>query len=207
MKKIEWRKINKELYFPRELPEVIEIPVYKYFTIKGEGNPNSDLFKESIGALYSLSYGARMSYKWNLKPEDYYEYTVYPLESTWDLIDVDLFKRNGFDKNNLKFELMIRQPEFVNDDFFKRLVEKAIKKSDNKLIEKVEFKSIKEGLCVQIMHVGSYDTETRSFNKMNDFIDAGGYYKTTMHHKEIYLTHPLKTEESKLKTVLRYYIK
>ena len=83
--KYEWRKKEKEYYIPKEKPQSVEIPEFKYFTLKGKGNPNSEAFKECIQVLYSLSYAIRMMPKNGITPEGYFEYTVYPLEWIWDL--------------------------------------------------------------------------------------------------------------------------
>ena len=47
--KYEWRKKEKEYYMPKEKPELVEIPEFKFFTLEGQGNPNSEAFKECIG--------------------------------------------------------------------------------------------------------------------------------------------------------------
>ena len=40
--KHEWRKKEKGIYLPKNKPETIQIPEYKFFTIEGTGNPNDD---------------------------------------------------------------------------------------------------------------------------------------------------------------------
>ena len=65
--KYEWRKQEKNLYLPKQKPELITIPVQKFFMIKkGKGNPNSEEFSEKIGVLYSLAYAIRMMPKQGL---------------------------------------------------------------------------------------------------------------------------------------------
>jgi hypothetical protein len=85
MKKHEWRKHEKHLYLPKQKPVFIQLPPMNYFTIQGEGNPNDDFFAEYIGVLYSASYAVRMSQKKGLASDNYFDYTVYPLEGLWDL--------------------------------------------------------------------------------------------------------------------------
>jgi len=85
--KYEWRKKEKEIYLPKNKPEIVIIPSHKFFMIEGKGNPNDDFFPEYIGVLYSLSYGVRMSPKSGVTPDGYFEYTVYPLEGIWDISD------------------------------------------------------------------------------------------------------------------------
>ena len=83
--KHEWRKHEKEFYLPKTRPELVKIPKFKFFMIKGRGNPNDAFFADYIQVLYSLSYAVKMSPKAGIAPEGYYDYTVYPLEGVWDI--------------------------------------------------------------------------------------------------------------------------
>ena len=205
MKK-EWRKHEKNLYLPKNKPELIEIPPLNYFTIKGQGNPNNEAFGEYISVLYALSYGARMSYKWDTPPADYYEYTVYPLEGVWDIADKTKYVPGELDKDNLAFELMIRQPSFATEDLAMKIMEKTSMKKPHPLLAQVKFKTIIEGSCVQMLHLGSYDDEPASFQYMKEFCKENNLKRISMKHREIYLTDARKTAPDKLKTVLRFKV-
>lgn len=203
--KYEWRKKEKEYYIPKEKPQLVEIPEFKYFTLKGKGNPNTEAFKECIGVLYSLSYAIRMMPKNGITPEGYFEYTVYPLEGIWDLTEEGRLEET-LNKDELVYKLMIRQPDFVTQEVVNIAMEIVKKKKPHPLLEKVEFESIKEGLCVQMLHVGPYDDEPRTFSAMKEFCTENNLEIKTLAHKEIYLSDFRKTEASKLKTVLRYLV-
>lgn len=206
--KHEWRKHEKSIYLPKEKPELVQIPEYKYFTIDGKGNPNDELFSECIEVLYSLAYAVRMSYKSGFAPNDYFEYTVYPLEGIWDISDEGKKTFDGtIDKNELIFTLMIRQPEFVSNEFASEIIETIKKKKPHKLLDKVKFTSIKDGKCVQMLHVGSYDDEPISFKRMEEFCEEKGLARISKVHKEIYLSDARKVSPEKLKTVLRFNVK
>lgn len=205
--KIEWRKIDKQYYLPKDKPEEIIIPRFKYFTICGEGNPNDPLFGEFISVLYSLSYAIKMSPKQGNALENYVEYTVYPLEGIWDLTDIGRKNYNGIlDKDELKFKMMIRQPEFVTEEYAQETIERTKIKKRNKLLEQVVFESIEEGKCIQMLHIGSYDDEPRSFKFMEEYARGLNLKRTERKHKEIYLSDPVKTKQDKLKTVLRFQV-
>lgn len=198
-------KKEKEYYIPKQKPQLIEIPEFNFFTIKGRGNPNSEEFSEAIGVLYSLAYTVRMMHKSDNIPEGYFEYTVYPLEGLWDLTE----KGRGLeylDKNELIYTLMIRQPSFVNDEVFNRAMEKVKRKKPHRLLDKVKFESIKDSLSVQMLHIGSYDDEPITFEIMQKFCDENNLRLRTKVHREIYLSDFRKTEPEKLKTVLRYKV-
>jgi len=159
MKK-EWKKEDKQLYLPKNNPELVTVPAYKFFTIGGKGNPNDEFFSEYVGVLYSLSYTIKMSAKKKMEPEGYFDYTVYPLEGIWDL-DEDAKEsfEDSFNKNDLVFKLMIRQPDLVTNKYAAFVIDQVKKKKPHKLLDEVKFEEITDGLCVQMMHIGSYDSE------------------------------------------------
>jgi hypothetical protein len=204
--KYEWRKKEKELYLPSTKPTKIVVPLLKYFTLTGKGNPNSEAFKESVGALYALSYAIRMLPKKGTTPEGYFEYTVFPLEGVWDLDEVGR-QLEQLDKDRLVYKLMIRQPDFVTEDLFSMAKELSAKKVLEDLLLSAKFEVIEEGLCVQCMHMGEYDSEPETFSKMHDFCSANNITRTDKRHREIYISDPRKTEPAKLKTVLRFKAK
>ncbi len=205
--KYEWRKKEKKIYLPSNKPILIDVPRYKYFTIKGNGNPNSAFFGECIEALYATSYAIRMSFKKGLEPENFYEYTVYPLEGIWDISEKAKQSFDGtLDKDELVFTLMIRQPDFVSIEFAEMAKEWAFKKKDNPHIERLAFDEMTDGKCVQMMHHGSYDKEPESFAAMEDFCSKKQLKRKSMRHKEIYISDPRKVVPEKLRTVLRFEV-
>ena len=204
--KLEWRKSEKETYIPKTKPQLIDVPCFTYACIKGVGNPNNEAFSESLGVLYALSYGIRMSYKWESPPADYFEYTVYPLEGVWDIDKKDKYVDRILDKDNLAYEIMIRQPNFVNEELFLKTLDLVNKKKPHKLNSKIELKSIKEGLCVQMLHLGSYDDEPSTFGIMDVFCEKNKLRRSDPTHREIYISDPRKTAPNKLKTTLRYKV-
>ena len=204
--KHEWRKHEKELYIPKQKPELVSVPEQKFFMIKGKGNPNSDDFSEKIEVLYSLSYAIRMMPKQGYTPEGYFEYTVYPLEGLWDLTEEGR-RLDTLDKDELLYTIMIRQPNFVTKDIVDKAFEIARKKKSNPLLDEVLFDTIEDGLSVQMLHIGPYDDEPQTFEKMKQFIEDNHLEIKTLRHREIYLSDARKVESAKLKTVLRYAIR
>ena len=203
--KHEWRKKEKDLYLPKNRPEVVDIPQMKFFTISGEGNPNDPLFGELTATLYALSYAIKMSYKKGLEPEGFYDYTVYPLEGIWDLSAEGRLK-DSFSKDDLVFKIMIRQPDFVDEPYARSTIERTKEKKPGDHYDKVVFETITEGKCVQMMHLGPYDDEPASFAKMEAFAEAEGLTRQSKMHREIYLSDPRKTAPEKMKTVLRFRV-
>ena len=204
--KHEWKKDEKQFYSPKKVPEVVTIPKFKFLRIKGKGNPNNEDFAKRIEVLYSLSYAIRMMPKQGYTPPGYFEYTVYPLEGIWDLTKEGR-KLEELDKDELVYTIMIRQPDFVDEDVVNRALEHVRKKKDLPLLDEVTFEEMEDGPSVQMLHVGPYDDEPRSFKMMKDFIKENGLEIKTLVHREIYLSDTRKVEPDKYRTILRYRVK
>lgn len=203
--KYEWKKHAKELYLPKNTPELVTVPNLKFFMIEGKGNPNSEEFSEAIGVLYSLAYAIKMLPKKDIIPEGYFEYTVFPLEGIWDLAE-EARALEVLDKDSLIYTIMIRQPDFVTDQLAQEVIDRVKLKKPHPLLDNVSFNSIEEGLCVQMLHLGPYDDEPKSFALMEDYCVQNKLRRSTMVHREIYLTDARKTQQEKLKTVLRFKV-
>ncbi|MDY3240031.1 MAG: GyrI-like domain-containing protein, partial [Anaerovoracaceae bacterium] len=190
-------------------PEIITVPKMHYIAVRGTGNPNEEggAYQQAVGVLYAVAYTLKMSYKTDYRIQGFFEYVVPPREGFWwqkGIEGVDYSKKETF-----HWISVIRLPDFITEEDFKWAVETASKKK--KLdCSAAEFLSIEEGLCVQMMHRGSFDDEPTSVALMDAFLEQNGYVhdfsETRMHH-EIYLSDPRKCSPDKLKTVIRHPIK
>ena len=203
--KYEWRKEEKNLYSVKQMPIIVEVPKQKFILLKGKGNPNEAVFSDKISALYSLAYAVKMLFKNAMKnktADEITDFTVYPLEGFWK-------KVNGeeFDKNKLEYTLMIKQPDFITQEIFTKALENIKKKKPNALYDEMSFREIEEGKSIQILHVGSYDEEPKSFEQMDEFARKLDLTRIDDFHKEIYLSNKNRTSEEKQKTILRYSVK
>jgi len=206
MQKHEWKKSEKNIYLPGSSPEIVTIPEYQFVMIDGSGNPNSDEFARKVAALYAISYTIKMLPKKGFLPEGYFDYAVYPLEGVWDLSDEGK-KSSVLCKDELIYTVMIRQPDFVNNDVFSIALNTASKRIDTGLAGLLRFSKFKEGLSVQMLHTGPYEDEPSSFLRMKIFTEQNNLKRLSMQHREIYLTDARKTEPAKQTTVLRYMVK
>ena len=210
--KLEWRKHEKEIYNIKKVPILLDVCTQNFIMIGGKGNPNDEEFSEKVSALFSLAYAIKMDYKKSHHVKDTDEiadYVVYPLEGIWKVSQDNSTKNNcynEFDKNNLEYTIMIRQPDFITEDDFKSAVEKVAKKKPNVFYKDIYFDYMNNGKSVNILHVGSYDEEISSFEKMDLFCKENGLTRKYDWHREIYLNNSNRTEESKLKTILRYCV-
>ncbi len=206
--KHEWRKKEKTFYLPKAKPEIIDIPEFKFISIEGAGNPNGKFFSDCISVLYPISYAIKMTPKtMKIKPNGYFDYTVYPLEGVWDITDEAKKTFNGqLNKDDLVFKIMIRQPDFVTEAFYQEMFEKTKIKKPDVLLDRLVFENIKEGKCIQMLHIGSYDDEPTSFKIMEEFAESKNLKRQSKVHREIYLSDFRKVAPEKLKTVLRFKV-
>jgi hypothetical protein len=201
--KYEWKKQEKEFYLPKEKPESVVVPKFKFFMLNGKGNPNNAEFSEAVTVLYSLAYAVKMLPKKGITPVGYFDYTVYPLEGVWDLAE-EARVLEVLDKDSLIYTIMIRQPDFVTDELAEEVVKGVKAKKPHPLLDEVKFTSLEEGLCVQMLHIGPYDDEPKTFSLMEEYCTQQGLKRTSKIHREIYISDPRKTEPNKLKTLLRF---
>lgn len=200
----DFKKVFKDLYAPKQTPMRVFVPKMSFIAVQGEGNPNDSggAYQEALKVLYALSYAIKMDKGKNI--QGYFDYVVPPLESLW-------WGNGDFkDKDNFQWQAMIAQPDFMTQAIFEWACNEVFRKK-NLDCNQASFISFEEGLCVQMLHIGAYDDEPKSFALIEDFIthsslcsDIGGIKDGLLRaHHEIYLNNPNKTTPQKLKTILR----
>jgi hypothetical protein len=200
----DFKKEQKDLYMPKTAPSIIDVTTMNYIAVDGKGDPNGDEFGVATELLFALSYSIRMANK------AVFEYVVPPLQGLWWV------GGDSRDKSAYRWTIMIRQPDFVTADIFETAKATAAKKKPHLNVSEAMFESFSEGLCAQILHIGSYDNEPATINALEKFVIESGYvfdvdddFVTCLsrRHHEIYLSDPRKVAAEKLKTVIRYPIK
>lgn len=201
----DYKKEYKEFYLPPKTPGIIEIPEMNYVAVRGHGDPNEPEgeYKAAIGLLYGIAFTIKMSYKGKHKINGYFSYVVPPLEGLWWQCGEE------DSKENFEWIAMIRLPEFVTKEEFDWAVKEAEtkKKAD---FSKVEFFTYYEGLCVQCMHIGSYDDEQETISGMKQYLEEMGYVtdiSDCRFHHEIYLSDPRRCAPERLRTVIRHPVR
>ncbi len=205
----DFKKEYKEFYMPKNKPETVNVPEANYIAVRGKGDPNEEggEYKSAISVLYAVAYTLKMSYKTDYRIEGFFDYVVPPLEGFWWQDGIDGIDYS--DKSTFRWISVIRLPDFITKKDFDWAVETASKKKKTDC-SKAEFLTIDEGLCVQIMHTGSFDNEPATVGLMNQYIEENGYendFSDTRIHHEIYLSDARKVAPEKWKTVIRHPIK
>ena len=205
----DFKKEYKEFYMPKNKPEIIDIPEMKYIAVRGKGDPNVEggEYKAAICLLYGIAFTIKMSKKGSRQIEGYFDYVVPPLEGFWwqeGIEGVDYGRKEEF-----CWISVIRLPDFVSGEDVEWAVEEAGRKKGQDF-SKVEFLVIKEGLCVQCMHIGAYDEEPATVDKMNQYLQENGYeddFSAERLHHEIYLSDARRVAPEKRKTVIRHPVR
>ena len=205
----DFKKEYKEFYLPAAKPSIVTVPPMNYIAVRGEGDPNAEdgAYKQGIGLLYGIAFTIKMSKMGDHRIEGYFDYVVPPLEGFWWQDGV-----TGIDyahKERFQWISVIRLPDFVTKEDFQWAAEEASRKKKMDF-SVAEFFRYDEGLCVQCMHLGAYDDEPATVDRMHRFMEEQGYAlditDQRMHH-EIYLSDARKVASEKLKTVIRHPIR
>ncbi len=205
----DFKKEQKELYRPAKTPQIVTVPKANYIAVRGRGDPNEadGAYQKAVKILYAVAYTLKMSHKTDHRIEGFFEYTVPPLEGFWQqegVSGVDCSRKDMF-----CWISVLRLPDFVTRDDLVWAVKTA---SEKKKLDcsAAEFLTVDEGLCVQILHTGPFDTEPASTARMDAYLAQNGYENDMdggrLHH-EIYLSDPRKTAPEKYKTVIRHPIR
>ena len=205
----DFKKEYKEFYLPKNVPSIVMVPKMNCIAVRGKGDPNEEdgEYKNAIGLLYGIAFTIKMSKKSDHRIDGYFDYVVPPLEGFWWQDGIE-----GIDyahKETFNWISVIRLPDFVTRGDFDWAVSEATakKKMD---FSKVEFFTYDEGLCVQCMHIGSYDDEPATVDAMHKYMEEQGYaldINSNRFHHEIYLSDARKAVPEKLKTVIRHPVR
>ena len=205
----DFKKEYRDLYQPKTKPSIVEVPAMRFLAVEGKGDPNEEggEYKRAIELLYGVAYTLKMSHKGGRDIEGFFEYVVPPLEGFWWQDGVGGVDYS--DKASFNWIAVIRVPEFVGDADFAWAVEEATRKKGLDF-SPVRLMEVDEGLCVQCMHVGTYDSEPATVDAMHAFAEEQGFapdFSDVRRHHEIYLSDPRKADPAKMKTVVRHPIR
>jgi hypothetical protein len=199
MTKYDIKVAHRELYAPSAKDfSLVEVPELTYLAIDGAGDPNTSAeYAAAVEALYTMAYTIKSHSRIALGRD----FVVAPLEGLWRADDLSAFVRR--DKSAWQWTMLIALPDWITGDGVRLARAAARKKKDLPAIDAVTVRTLAEGLCVQILHIGSYDDEGPVLDRLhNSYLPQQGLRPTGDHH-EIYLSDPRRTAPEKLKTILR----
>lgn len=193
------KRHRRDLYAPSSADfQIVEVPPLDFLMVDGHGDPNtSTSYREAVEALYTASYAVRAAAKAALGRV----HTVSPLEGLWTADDLAVYRTR--DKGAWHWTMMIAQPTWITADLAEDALTAARRRRGLPALDLLRLERYPEGRSVQILHVGSYDDEAPTLERLHEeFLPAHGLQPTGRHH-EIYLSDPRRTEPARLRTILR----
>lgn len=197
--KLDLTKQYKTYYTASTTPEIVEFDEAQFLAIEGKGAPAGEEFTTKMKALYSLVYGIK-----NLSKKEGHDFAVAKLEGLWwvesdkPVLEVP--------REEWRWKFLIRLPEFITSKIVEKAKRDAVKKKGIELVNEIRLERIKEGKCVQVLHIGHYATESESWEKMKKLMEMENLVGNNLHH-EIYLSDPRRVPEERIKTILRQPVK
>jgi hypothetical protein len=184
---------------PRGAFELVTVPPMRFLVADGHGDPNTaQIYQDVLTTIYPLAYALKFLSKVDVGRD----YTVMPLEGLWWSDDMASFT-TARDKSRWHWTLMTMVPDWITDEHLVAAREKVERKGGAPVLDEVRLERFDEGLCVQTLHVGSYDDEAPVLDAMHGtFIPQNSLQMTGKHH-EVYLSDARRTAPERLRTILR----
>ena len=185
-KKLDLYAQFKSEYVTPKTPVLIETSPAQYLAIAGRGEPGGAEFQKKIGALYGIAFTIKMAKKFAGQ-----DYAVAKLEGLWPR------------DNKKEWVLLMRIPDFLGAKDLKDAIRKLQDKGKDAEVAEVQIRKLKEGRCVQVLHVGPYDQVGESIETLRSFAkDRSLKVRDALH--EIYLSDPRRVKPEKLRTIVRH---
>lgn len=203
MTKLDLKKQYKSYYTAKTKPEYCTFEAAQYLSILGKGDPDAQVYADRVKALFTVTYGVKFAYKAQEK-----DFVVSKLEGHW------WFDENKFGvvtlgeapalipRSEWYWRMMIRMPDYVEASVLDTVIEQVVEKKGISLAKEVELFATPSKSVVQMLHIGPFDREPETLEKMWTFITANKLKKAGKHH-EIYLSDITRAAPEKWRTILR----
>lgn len=190
---------HEELYRAKAgRPAAVDVPPARFLMIDGSGSPDGEAFQQAVGALYAIAYTSKFALKKAGGPD----VKVPPLEGLYEVLADPAQALEAATRERLRWTLMIRLPEPIDEDLVERARAEAAKKKGLPAIANVRVEEFDEGQAAQVLHLGPYSSEPATIETLREFIAEQGRVARGGHH-EIYLSIPGRTRPERMKTILR----
>ncbi|MDN5214661.1 GyrI-like domain-containing protein [Fulvivirgaceae bacterium BMA12] len=197
--KLDLIKSHPAYYKAKRTPRIVELDTYKYLTISGQSAPEDPLFTGAIEAIYPVAFAIKFVFK-----EEDQDFVVPKMEGQWWVDDERPFEQ--VPRNEWHWRILMRMPQFVDSNTVEMVKEKLLKKGKTARINDVGFQTLREGKCIQMLHIGSYEEEEKTIEQILQKMQEENLQMNGYHH-EIYISDPMRTPSWKLKTIIRYPVK
>lgn len=206
VEKLDLAKKYRSYYTAKPVPELVKLDPAVYLSIVGKGDPSGQSFADHVEALYSVGYTIKFFCK-----NSGQDFVVAKLEGLWWYNEARYPNKTvetatEVPRSEWEYRLLIRMPDYVTTELVDKSAEAVVTRKGLALASEVDFFEMNEGECVQMLHVGPFDTEVDSLKQMARFMADRNLLRNGPHH-EIYLSDFRKTTPEKLKTILREPVK
>lgn len=198
MNKLNLSKEFPEYYKAKQKPALVTLQPSQYVSVSGVSAPEDPKFLKALEALYAVSYAIK--FDWKKRGQDF---VIPKMEAFWWVESGKPYDETPRDE--WYWEIMIQMPEFVTETDLETAVVKVVEKKELTNASEVYLKQMSERKCCHALHIGSYEKEQPTLQKLHGFIHDNGY-KINGYHNEVYITDPRRTPEDRLKTILRYEV-
>ena len=197
MKKYDIKKEYPQLYraMTKKISSLV-VPKLKYIAIDGIGNPTVPEFRNKSKLLFLINKSLKEYYQ---KQE--ISFSGAKLEGIWDTYDNSHFDVTR--KKMIKYTLMMLQPPILTEEILEEIKMELLLKTGDYFTLDVYLKEFEEGECIQMLHIGPYNTEINSTKQIMEYITVANLKLSGLHH-EIYLNKPERVAPENLKTIVRY---
>ena len=178
-------------------PTLVTPHAAQYLAIEGRGEPGGTAFVTRLGLLYNVAFTIKMAKKFAGT-----DYAVCKLEGLWWGKAKEGTSFLDEPRSQWRWQLLIRTPDFIKAADRRAALDQLRERGKDPAVADVELIRLDEGPSVQLLHVGPYDAEPESLEKMLAFAKARGLEPHRLHH-EIYLSDPRRVAPARLKTILR----
>jgi hypothetical protein len=180
-----------EYIAPRN-PRIVVAGKAQYLSIGGVGSPSGALFLTQVSAILGLAHALRRAKKKLGK-----DFRVCPLEAIWP---------KGIPSEAAGWKLLVRVPTFVQRRDLAPASVALEARGLSEMAATVELTQLKEGRCVQALHIGSCLTQSRTLERMRRAAREAGLSLHGQHH-QIYLSDPRRVPPERMRTILRHPVK
>jgi hypothetical protein len=205
--KTDLTKTYKTYYTAKKTPALVNIELVSFLSIEGKGDPNGPEFARKIQSLYVVAYAVKFLHKARgldfvvpkLEAQWWFDQTKHQLKSMADA-------PQQIDRSQWYYRLLIRMPHTVTPTEVNEALQKVAARKQLVDLKDVKLIDINEGECVQVLHVGPFNTEPQTLALLQKFMNEKGLEHNGLHH-EVYLSDLRKTAPEKLRTILREPVK
>jgi hypothetical protein len=199
--RLDLRRELRHLYTARTEPALLEVPELSFLMVDGSGDPNTDpAFGDAIATLYPVAFTLKFTVK--QRPEDAVDYPVMPLEALWWNTPEQTLDLSAGSKSQWSWTAMILVPDLVTPEMVSDALEAAAARRALPAAGRLRLEHFEEGESAQVMHIGPYDAEAPTIQRLHAFIASSGAAPRGRHH-EIYLGDPRRAAPEKLRTIVR----